>query len=69
MKYTDFVKKEFGEEYVFEVGDSVVTTKDICFLPKGTVVKIVDVSGRGYDLMDRYGNKVIETGWNNVRKY
>ena len=69
MKYADFVKKEFGEGYIFEVGDLVVATEDILFLPKNTKVKIIGVSARGYDLVDEYGNKVIETGWNRVCKY
>lgn len=72
MIYAEFVKKEFGAEYVFEIGDWVVTTKERRCLAhsfeKGTRVKIVDVSGMGYDLMDEYGNIIIETGWDCVSK-
>ncbi len=68
MKYADFVKKEFGEEYVFEIGDYAITTEDICLIPKGTKVRIVGVSARGYDLMDEHGIRVIETSWNRIRK-
>lgn len=72
MKYADFVKEKFGEEYVFEIGDWVITTREVSCLvrsfKKGTKVKIIDVSGRGYDLMDENGNRIIETGWNCVCK-
>ena len=32
-------------------------------LKKGTEVKILGKSVRGYDIEDKYGNKVIECGW------
>ena len=55
-----------------EVGDWAVTTRvvDSCagYFEKGTPVKIIGVSERGYDLMDENGNRVIETGFNSVCK-
>lgn len=64
--------EEFGEEYVFEVGDCAVTTEEVSCLmhsfEKGTKVKIVGVSARGYDLMDEHGNRIIETGFDSVCK-
>lgn len=72
MKYADFVREEFGEEYVFEVGDWVVTNREVsCMIrsfEKGTRVQIIDVSARGYDLMDEHGNRIIETGFDSVCK-
>ena len=68
MRYAEHVKKCFGEEYVFEIGDWAVTTENILFLNKGTRVKIIDVGARGYDLIDEYGNMVIETGWDCICK-
>lgn len=72
MEYAKFVEEHFGKEYVFEIGDWAVTTKRIsCFARHfdiGTRVQIIDVSGRGYDLMDENGNRIIETGWNGICK-
>lgn len=31
---------------------------------KGTEVKIIGQSERGYDIEDEYGNRMIECGWN-----
>lgn len=67
MKYADHVTKEFGAEYVFEVGDRAVTARDVysmCYcIKKGTVVTIIDVGARGYDLVDDRGRTVLEAGW------
>ena len=56
----------------FEVGNWVITSRvvDSCagYFEKGTKVKIVGISKRGYDLMDEYGNKIIETGFDSVYK-
>ena len=72
MKYAEFVREHFGEEYIFEDGDFAITTKKIecmvCCFEKGTKVKIVDVSARGYDLIDEHGNVIIETGWDCIKK-
>lgn len=72
MRYAEFVTEEFGGEHVFEIGDWVVTAREVgclarCF-KRGTRVKIIDVSARGYDLMDENGNQIIETGWTSVCK-
>lgn len=56
-----------------EVGEWAITIRkvDSCagYFEKGTRVKVIGVSERGYDLMDEHGNRVIETGWDSVRKY
>lgn len=31
---------------------------------KGTEVKIIGMSERGYDIEDKYGNRMFECGWN-----
>ena len=57
----------------YDIGDKVVTAYQVGslagYFEKGTEVRIVGVSERGYDLMDEYGNRVIETGWDSVRKF
>jgi hypothetical protein len=72
MKYEEFVKNNFGEEYILEVGDRAITTREVScvarYFKEGTVVTIIDVSFKGYDLMDEHGNVIIETGWSNVRR-
>lgn len=56
-----------------EVGDWAITNRKVnscaCYFEKDTKVKVVGVTERGYDLMDEHGNRVIETGWDSVRKY
>lgn len=57
----------------FKVGDWVYTTRTVssCYaghFEKGTRVRIIGVSERGYDLADEYGNRVIETGFDSVCK-
>ena len=68
MKYADHVREQFGEEHIFEVGDRAIITRDVnsmtCYIKKGTVVTITDISARGYDLVDDSGNEIIECGWN-----
>lgn len=72
LDYADFVTKEFGPEYVFEVGDWVVTNKEVdCpaySFKKGTRVQIIGISSRGYDLKDEYGNRLLEARWDSVSK-
>ena len=64
-----YVKNNNG----IEVGEWVITNRVVDsfagYFEKGTRVKVIGVSERGYDLMDEYGNSVIETGWDSVRKY
>lgn len=54
----------------FEIGDWATTTKkvDSCagYFEKGTKVKVIGKSYRGYDLEDEYGNRVIETGYDSI---
>jgi hypothetical protein len=67
MRYADHVREQFGEEYIFEVGDRAITAHDVtsmvCCIKKGTVVTITDIGARGYDLVDDRGRIVIEAGW------
>jgi hypothetical protein len=55
-----------------EVGEWATTNRQVgsCagYFEKGTRVKVIGVTERGYDLMDEHGNRVIETGWDSVRK-
>jgi hypothetical protein len=56
----------------FKVGEWVYTTRQVnsCggYFEKGTEVRIARISERGYDLVDKYGNRIIETGFDSVRK-
>ena len=36
------------------------------YFEKGTKVKVIGKSYRGYDLEDEYGNRVIETGYDSI---
>lgn len=51
----------------FDVGNTVVLQHDQACLvrtfKKETEVKIIGKSVRGYDIEDKYGNKVIECVW------
>lgn len=62
-----YVKKYKNE---FKTGDWVITKRviDSCegYFEKGTKVKIVDITTKGYDLMDEYGNRIVETGFDSV---
>lgn len=62
-----FIKNKNG----FEVGDFAVTARKVkcmigCF-EKGTKVKVIGISERGYDLQDAKGNKIIETGFDSIK--
>lgn len=63
-----YVKNNNG----FEVGDSVITTRKVDsmagYFEKGTRVKIIGVSERGYDLQDEFENRVYETGFSSVKR-
>ena len=63
-----YVKHKNG----FEVGDWATTTRVVDsfagYFEKGTRVKIVGITERGYDLMDEHGNSVIETGFDSICK-
>ena len=66
IKNMAYVKNKNG----FEIGDWVIATKkvDSCagYFEKGTKVKVIGKSYRGYDLEDEYGNRVIETGYDSI---
>ena len=72
MHYVEHVAKEFGPEYIFEIGDKAVTTCEMIvatgYFKKGTVVTITDISARGYDLMDEHGRYITEAGWDCVER-
>jgi len=55
----------------FNIGDIVETTRKIGnfygYFEEGTVVKIVDITERGYTLEDENLNRVSETGFDSVR--
>lgn len=36
------------------------------YFEKGTKVKVIGKSYRGYDLEDEYGNRLIETGFDSI---
>lgn len=36
------------------------------YFEKGTKVKVIGKSYRGYDLEDEYGNRIIETGYDSI---
>lgn len=54
-----------------QVGDWGVTTKTIValsgYFEPNTKVKVIDISERGYDLEDEFGNQLIETGFNSFK--
>ena len=56
----------------FSTGEIVVTSRVVeslgGYFEKGTVVEIIGVSNRGYDLQDEYGNIILETGFDSVCK-
>ena len=68
MKIMAYVKNNNG----FEVGEWATTKRkvDSCggYFEKGTKVKVIGKSYRGYDLEDEYGNRVIETGYDSIEE-
>ena len=50
-----------------KIGDTVKTTiihdSDSGYFEIGTLVKVIDISERGYDVEDEDGNRMIEIGW------
>lgn len=55
-----------------KIGDTVKTTKVFSSFAgkfeKGSIVKVIGISDRGYDIEDEYGNRVIEIGWDGLKK-
>ena len=58
-----FIKSNNG----YNIGDIVVTARShTCLagtMEEGTIVKVIGMSERGYDIEDEEGNKVIEIGF------
>lgn len=54
----------------FKIEDLVKTSRKIqCsarFFEKDTYVKIINISNRGYDLEDQFGNRIYETGFDSI---
>ena len=50
-----------------KIGDIVKTTvkheSSTGYFEEGTLVKVIGISERGYDIGDMDGNRVIEIGW------
>ena len=50
-----------------KIGDIVKTTVKhenfAGYFEKGTIVKVIDITDRGYDIEDEEGNRIIEIGW------
>lgn len=55
------------------VGKQVVLLEDVETLAgiftKGHEMTITGTSVRGWDLIDKEGNRILEAGWNNHREY
>lgn len=55
----------------FNIGDWATTKRDIDsfvgYFEKGTRVKVVGKSDRGYDLEDEEGNRITETGFDSIK--
>lgn len=55
-----------------KIGDTVKTTKVFSSFAgkfeKGSIVKVVGISDRGYDIEDEYGNRITEIGWDGLKK-
>jgi len=56
----------------FKIGDTVETSRVIeslsGYFDEGTEVIITGISERGYDIKDKVGNEIIETGFCSIRK-
>lgn len=54
------------------VGDWCKTVREVNslsgYFEKGTIVKVIGKSYRGYDIEDEYGNKILETGFDSIVK-
>lgn len=62
----------YVENNEIKVGEWCKTTREVHslsgYFEKGTIVKVIGRSYRGYDIEDRYGNKMLETGFDSVVK-
>ena len=62
-----YVKNNNGLEVGAWVTTSRVVKSCAGYFEKGTKVRIMSVSERGYDLIDEHGNVIIETGFDSVK--
>lgn len=50
-----------------QIGDRVITTiKHDClsgYFEIGTIVTVIDITDRGYNIQDDEGNRILEIGW------
>ena len=50
-----------------KIGDEVKTTIEHVnfagYFEVGTIVKVINITNRGYDIEDEKGNKILEIGW------
>ena len=50
-----------------KIGDTVKTTVKhsnlVGYFEEGTIVKVIGITDRGYDIEDEEGNKILEIGW------
>ena len=55
----------------FEVGEWATTRRILrCgsgYFEKGTKVKVIGITYRGYDLEDEHGNTIYETGFDSIK--
>lgn len=51
-----------------EVGDRIKLTRQVDsfegYFEPGTIVTVVNIGYRGYDIIDDKGNRIVECGWN-----
>lgn len=61
-----YIKNKNG----FNINDFAVTTRKVSsisgYFEKGTKVKVIGKSCRGYDLEDEHGNRILETGYDSI---
>lgn len=64
-----FVRKESNS---IHTGDTVEAIRQIDgddgYFEKGTLLRVTNISPKGYDLEDEDGNIIKETGWSKVKK-
>lgn len=57
----------FVKHNTINIGDTVKTTVKhenfAGYFEEGTLVKVINISERGYDIEDMDGNRILEIGW------
>ena len=57
----------FVKNNSIKIGDVVKTTVKHTnfagYFEEGTIVKVINITNRGYDIEDEEGNKILEIGW------